>query len=112
MTIIDELYQVLQERKEASPKDSYVASLYGKGAEKMCAKIREEAEEVIVEALALNGHESVETIRNKLKGEAVDLMFHLWILLAHYNITPDDIHTIFQERFGISGHTEKASRDQ
>lgn len=51
--IIEKLYNVLQARKGASPESSYVASLYDKGSVKISEKIREEAEETIVEGLRL-----------------------------------------------------------
>lgn len=110
MTIIDELYDVLQKRKNAAGEKSYVASLYEKGAPKMCEKIREEAEELIVEALALEKDAGNEDIRNNLKNETADLLFHVWVVLAHYDITPGDIAEILEARFGTSGHDEKAAR--
>lgn len=110
MAIIEQIYQVLQERKGASPEESYVSSLYAKGAPKMCDKIREEAEELIVEALALENNTNNEELRSKLKSETADLLFHIWVMLAHYDITPQDIRQVLEARFGISGHDEKASR--
>lgn len=110
MTIIDQIYKVLQERKNADSASSYVASLYAGGAPKMCEKILEESQELIVEALALEGDEGNEDIRTKLKNETADLIFHVWVMLAHYDITPQDIGDILENRFGTSGHEEKASR--
>lgn len=110
MNIIEELYQVLQKRKNSGGEKSYVASLYDGGAEKISAKIREEAEEVIAEVMALEGDERNETLRDNLKGEAADLIFHMWVALAHYDITPADVASVLEKRFGTSGHVEKASR--
>lgn len=110
MTIIDELYKVLQERKDAAGDKSYVASLYAKGAPKMCEKIEEEAGELIDEALALEKDPSNDDIRKNLKNETADLLFHVWVMLAHYDITPGDIAEILEGRFGTSGHDEKAAR--
>ena len=43
--ILDKLYDILQERKQADPEASYVASLYKEGAQRISEKIAEEAEE-------------------------------------------------------------------
>ena len=48
--ILDQLYKVLQERKNATVENSYVFSLYSKGSSKIAEKILEEAQEVIVKA--------------------------------------------------------------
>ncbi|MFP4313164.1 MAG: phosphoribosyl-ATP diphosphatase [Alphaproteobacteria bacterium] len=110
MNIIDQLYQVLQERKSANAQKSYVASLYEKGAPKISEKIREEAQEVIAEIMALEKDAYKKDVRESLKNEAADLIFHLWVALAHYDITPQDIAGVLEKRFGTSGHEEKASR--
>ena len=110
MNIIEQLYQVLQERKSANPEASYVASLYAGGAAKMSEKIREEAEEAIVEGLRLEKSPEDETIREALRQESADLIFHLWVMLAHYDIKPIEIGQVLEQRFGTSGHEEKASR--
>jgi len=112
MNIIERLYQTLQERKSADPESSYVASLYSKGAAKMAEKITEEAEETIVEGLRLEKSPADETIREALKQESADLIFHLWVLLAHYDITPADVGQVLEGRFGTSGHEEKSNRGQ
>lgn len=100
--ILDRLYQILQERKGAEPDSSYVASLYDKGTEAITEKVTEEAAETIAEALA--GHQE------NLTAESADLLFHLMVLWADQGIAPDDVFKILEERFGTSGHEEKASR--
>ena len=108
--ILVKLYEVLQSRKESDPESSYVASLYKKGSAKISEKIREEAEETIVEGLRLEKSPGDEAIRDALKNESADLLFHLWVLLAHHNIEPYEVMEILESRFGTSGHAEKASR--
>ena len=108
--ILDKLYTVLQERKSASPESSYVASLYAKGSAKISEKIREEAEETIVEGLRLEKSAEDESIRKALVHESTDLLFHLMVLLSHHNVEPDDVFAVLEERFGTSGHEEKARR--
>lgn len=100
--ILDQVFEVLKARKAAQADESYVASLYQKGTAHICNKVREEAEEAIVEALAGD--------KDRLSEESADLLFHLMVLWADQGLTPDDIYTILERRFGISGHEEKASR--
>jgi phosphoribosyl-ATP pyrophosphohydrolase len=100
--ILEKLIAVLEERKDAEPKKSYVASLYKKGPNKMAKKVGEEAVEVAIEA--------VRGKKKKLKEESADLLFHLLVLWTYYDIKPDDIFEILADRFGVSGHDEKAAR--
>ncbi len=108
--IIVKLYEVLQSRKESEAESSYVASLYKKGSAKISEKIREEAEETIIEGLRLEKSPGDESIRQALRSESADLLFHLWVLLAHHNIEPHEVFEILEGRFGTSGHDEKAGR--
>ena len=108
--ILEKLYAVLQERKAADPEGSYVASLYAKGSAKISEKIREEAEETIVEGLRLEKSADDEAIRKALTHESADLIFHWMVLLAHHNIDPEEVFAELEKRFGISGHDEKVER--
>lgn len=101
--IIDRLYNVLLERKDADPEGSYVASLYEQGTEKITQKVLEEAAEGIIEAIKGN--------REQLRAESADLLFHLMVLWADQNIKPEEVFAILERRFGRSGHDEKASRE-
>ncbi len=103
--IINKLYDVLVDRKDADPNSSYVASLYKEGIEKITRKIGEEATETIIEALSQK-----EDHATRLASESADLIFHLMVLWAHKNISPDDVFGILEKRFGMSGIEEKASR--
>lgn len=108
--ILEKLYEVLQARKGGDPESSYVASLYAKGSVKISEKIREEAEETIVEGLRLEKSSTDEAIRSALTNESADLVFHLMVLLSHHDINPNDVFDVLNARFGVSGHDEKASR--
>jgi phosphoribosyl-ATP pyrophosphohydrolase len=104
MSVINDLYQTLLERKGGDPKESYVASLYHKGTAKIAQKVGEEAVETAIEALQGD--------KEKLKAESADLLFHLMILWADQDITPEDVMQVLQKRMGTSGHDEKASRSE
>lgn len=99
--ILQQLAEVLEQRKEESPDTSYVASLYAK-PDKMLEKIGEEAVETII--AAKNGD------RDQIIYETADLWFHAMVMLAEKGLSPDDVLQELARRFGISGHDEKASR--
>lgn len=100
--IIDELFDVIKDRKGTDPESSYVASLYAKGTEKIAEKVGEESIETIIEAIKGD--------QEKLTSESADLLFHLMVLWADQGLEPSDIMNVLQARLGTSGHDEKASR--
>jgi phosphoribosyl-ATP pyrophosphohydrolase len=102
--VLQELAQTLEQRKEADPKRSYVASLYAKGLDSILKKIGEEATETVI--AAKNGEP------NELIYEIADLWFHTLVLLAHQGLEPQAILNELERRFGLSGITEKAQRNQ
>ena len=102
MDIINELAEVLIERKEAEPASSYVASLYAKGRGGILEKIEEESWELVEAATAGEAHAVIH--------ETADLWFHTLVLLSHLNVHPAEVFTELERRFGQSGHEEKAAR--
>ncbi len=109
MSILNELTEVLEARKADDPETSYVASLYAQGANKILEKIGEEATEVILAAKDLDGSAAA---RHDLVKEVADLWFHCMVMMTHENMHIDEVLAELQQRFGVSGHTEKASRGQ
>ena len=100
--ILEQLTEVLEQRKAASADSSYVASLYDKGLDAILKKIGEEATETVM--AAKDGD------RQKIVYETADLWFHTLIMLSHQGLTADDVLQELARRFGVSGHDEKASR--
>lgn len=96
------LAEVLEQRRQADPSDSYVASLYAKGLDAILKKIGEEATETVMAAK--------DGVPERVVGEVADLWFHCMVLLAHQGLGPDDVLGELERRFGLSGHAEKASR--
>lgn len=109
--ILSKLYATLIARKGAVAAESYAASLYAKGTPKIAEKIREEAEEMIAEAVNLDLNSGDKKIREALANESADLVFHLLVMLAHHGVTPDEVLEILEKRMGTSGHAEKAARE-
>jgi len=108
--ILSDLYQVLLMRKNAPADESYVASLYAGGVEKMAEKILEEAAEFIAEARTGDLADNVAGSQERLREEAADLLFHILVLMADQGLDPADVLKVLERRFGTSGHAEKASR--
>jgi phosphoribosyl-ATP pyrophosphohydrolase len=102
--ILQKLNQVLNERKQADPDSSYVASLYAGGTDKILKKLGEEATETVIAGKGGN--------RDEIIYETADLWFHSLVLLAHNEIDPQLILDELDRRFGLSGHEEKASRSK
>lgn len=110
MTTIDilgKLADTLEQRKNASPDSSYVASLYAKGLDKILEKVGEEAFETVLAAKNVKqGTDKAEA----LIYETADLWFHTMVMLAELNIRPETILAELARREGLSGLEEKAQR--
>ena len=102
--ILSTLEKILEQRKLETAENSYVASLYSQGTNKILDKISEESAEVI-EAAKNEG-------KDKIIHEVADLWFHTLVLLRHKNISVKEIETELMRRFGVSGHKEKAARNK
>ncbi|MES0372043.1 MAG: phosphoribosyl-ATP diphosphatase [Mariprofundaceae bacterium] len=101
--VLKQLTEVIESRKGADASDSYVASLFAKGEDKILEKVGEEATETI---LASKSGE-----KEKIIYETADLWFHTMVMLAHHGLNSEDVVNELGRRFGVSGHDEKASRE-
>jgi len=102
-SITDKLYHIIQERKNADPKTSYVASLLRKGDNSILKKVVEEAGEF---CFACKDNHQEEIVY-----EAADLMFHVLVALGAKNVNPDLVKQELERRFGLGGIEEKNSRN-
>ncbi len=102
--IFNSLFAIIEQRKQGSPDESYVAKLMHKGTDKINSKITEEAAEVCEAAL--------EDDKKHLVYEICDLLFHTFVMAGYKDITLEDITTEFERRFGTSGLVEKARRNK
>jgi len=100
--VLRQLAEVLEQRKQAAPDSSYVASLYDKGLDTILKKIGEEATETVIAAKSGDS--------GQLVYEMADLWFHSLVLLAHQGLGPDQVLKELERRFGLSGLEEKAAR--
>lgn len=100
--VLIKLAAVLEARKSADPKSSYVAGLYAKGLDAILKKIGEEATETVI---AAKGGDTQQVVY-----ETADLWFHTLVLLAQQGLKPEDVLAELDRRFGLSGIDEKAAR--
>ncbi len=102
--VLHRLAATLAERRNAPADTSYVASLYAKGTDAICKKIAEEAAEII---MAAKDGDRLHIVR-----ETADVWFHTLVLLAQFDLGPDDVLAELHRREGISGIDEKRSRKE
>ncbi len=89
---LDEVYEVIVDRK-LNPKDgSYVSGLFEKGLDKILKKLSEESGETIIA--------SKDNDKREIIYETADLWFHTMVALAYFGITPNDIYEELGRRFG------------
>ncbi len=88
--ILDELYDVVLDRQSNPKEGSYTNYLLGKGLDKICKKIGEEAAEVII--AAKNRQPSEVTY------EVADLLYHLCVLLVEQKVSFDEIEKELRQR--------------
>ncbi len=108
---LNRLAEKLESRKIANggdPAASYVARLYAKGDDAILKKIGEEATETVL--AAKDARHSGDT--SQLLYECADLWFHSLVMLAHFNLTPQQVLDELARREGLSGLEEKAQRQQ
>jgi phosphoribosyl-ATP pyrophosphohydrolase len=104
--VLEQLAETLAQRRHGDADQSYVASLHQKGLNKILEKVGEEATEVILAAKDLQPSGD----QDALVGEVADLLFHVLVMLSHLDIKHEEVLQCLQDRFGISGLEEKASR--
>ncbi|MEE9447937.1 MAG: phosphoribosyl-ATP diphosphatase [Arenicellales bacterium] len=100
--ILEQLDDVITERKAEDADTSYVAALFDKGLEQIQKKVNEESLEAILAA--------EQDDQQALVSEVADLWFHTMVLLAYKNASITDVLDELEQRFGVSGIEEKASR--
>lgn len=89
----DGLFELLKDRKEKLPENSYTTYLFQKGLDKILKKVGEESTEVIIAGKA---EDKAETIY-----EIADLAYHVMVLMTEMGITPDDIRKELSKRHVI-----------
>ena len=100
--ILHRLSETLASRRNADPETSYTAQLFAKGPDSILKKIGEETAELIM--AAKDGK------RLNIVWESTDLIYHIMVLLAFYDMGIEDVSQEMRRREGISGIDEKKAR--
>ncbi len=101
--ILEELFILVESRKDGDPNESYTAKLFAKGPAKIAQKLGEEAVEAVIEAIRDD--------KDALAAESADLLYHLVVLWSARGLTPAEVWDKLAARKGTSGLAEKAARE-
>ena len=88
--ILDELFDVIKDRKRSLPEDSYTTELFIKGIDQIGQKVIEEAGETVIAGVKKDNEAMVR--------EAADLLYHLLVMLAENGASPEDIYAHLCDR--------------
>ncbi|UOD31988.1 phosphoribosyl-ATP diphosphatase [Massilia violaceinigra] len=101
--------QTIESRKlenGGDPATSYVSRLFSKGDDAILKKIGEEATELVMAAKDAR----VDGDASHVLYECADLWFHSMVLLAKFDLSPQQVLDELARREGLSGLAEKAAR--
>ena len=90
IAFINELESIIESRKSADSKKSYVKSLFESGINKVAQKVGEEAVEVVIEAKDDN--------EELFLNESADLLFHYLVLLQAKGYKLEDVVKVLKGR--------------
>lgn len=99
---LDALAATIAARAGADPKSSYTAQLLADGPARCAKKLGEEAVEAALACATGN--------KPGLTSEAADVIYHLLVALQAAGVPPEDVAAALEQRKGVSGLEEKASR--
>ena len=83
MQFLEELENLLAERKKNQPENSYTAALFRDGQDRILKKIVEEAGETILAAKNKD--------RREIIHETADLLFHTLVMLVNEGVALEEI---------------------
>jgi len=96
---LQNLYQVVLDRKTNPQEGSYTCYLFDQGLDKICKKVGEESAETII--AAKNG-EQTDTV-----GEICDLIYHVMVLMAQQEIPLEKVLEELDRRSEKIGNLKK-----
>jgi phosphoribosyl-ATP pyrophosphohydrolase/phosphoribosyl-AMP cyclohydrolase len=87
---IDKLEEIIRDRANRLPAESYTASLLQRGTGRIAQKVGEEAIETVVAAMQKD--------REGVKEESADLLYHLLVLLRDQGISVSEVSGVLRSR--------------
>ena len=88
--VLEDLYRLIEERKERRPEGSYTTYLFNSGLDKILKKVGEEATETVVAAKNPDAA--------RLTAETADLLYHLMVLLVERGVELEDVIRELKDR--------------
>ena len=86
--VLDDLYEIIKERKVNAEEGSYTKYLFNKGIDKILKKVGEECTELII---AAKGNDKDEII-----SEICDLTYHILVLMAEKEINLGELNNAME----------------
>lgn len=83
LTILNEVFATIEDRKKHPKEGSYTNYLFDKGIDKILKKCGEESTEIVIAAKNPDAEE--------LKYEIADFLYHLMVLMVQCGLTWDDV---------------------
>ena len=96
---LNELYEIIKNRKAQPKEGSYTNYLFDKGLDKILKKVGEEATEVVIAAKNEDSRELVY--------ETADVLYHLLVLLVEKGVSYEAILEELASREGIISKTQE-----
>jgi phosphoribosyl-ATP pyrophosphohydrolase/phosphoribosyl-AMP cyclohydrolase len=90
--LLQDLFNLILERKDQRPEGSYTSYLFNSGLDKILKKVGEESSETIIAAKNED--------RKQLSAEISDLLYHLLVLMAERELSLEDILNELATRAG------------
>ena len=90
--VLEEIFSIVQDRKDEMPKGSYTSKLFDEGIERISQKVIEEAGEAAIAGVSGD--------REHVVSEVADLFFHSLVLLSAAGARPEDVWTELRARRG------------
>ncbi len=88
-----DLYKTIELRKKSKHKNSYTKQLFKQGVKKIAQKFGEESSELIIDFLKGSKKRTTE--------EAVDVIYHLFVLLSSKKIKFSDLEKEIKKRKNV-----------
>jgi phosphoribosyl-ATP pyrophosphohydrolase/phosphoribosyl-AMP cyclohydrolase len=94
--LLQDLFKLIQERKDQRPEGSYTSYLFNSGLDKILKKVGEESAETIIAAKNATENDG----HKQLSAEISDLLYHLLVLMVELDVSLRDISAELSARAG------------
>ncbi len=99
MSVLNDLYAVVTDRRANPQEGSYTCYLFEKGLDKICKKCGEECTEMVIAAKNNDNDE--------LKNEIADLFYHVAVLCAQQGLDIAEVEDVLKERSNKIGNLKQ-----